>query len=160
MDTQLYFWKPLITEYQKDISLVGDYYKRTATVFSDIEKEAQQYSQEIFENCPGTEYSDPASIAEWAESRGIERYETLSLMKANHLLMTFSMLYHIWEQQLIKFTINELRHYIKFDKKTAEFSDIQTIFRLHGVDIIKTRSWIKIRELKFLVNTIKHGDGD
>lgn len=35
-------------------------------------------------------------------------YETLSVMKLNRLLMAVSMLYHTWEQQLIKFTINEL----------------------------------------------------
>ena len=160
METQLYFWKPLIEEYQKTISLVGDYHKRTMVVFSDIKKEAENYAEEFYENYPATEDTDPASVAEWAEEISLEKYQSLSNMKFNHLLMTISMLYHVWEQQLIKFTIHELQHYLKFDKKTVSFNDVQTVFRLHGVDILNTESWTKIRELKLLVNTIKHGDGE
>jgi hypothetical protein len=160
MQTQLYFWGPLIEEYQKDISLLGDYYKRTMVVFSDIGEEAEKYADELYERYPGTEDTDPASVAEWAQEKAIEKYQTLAIMKSNHLLMTISMLYHVWEQQLIKFTIQELQHYFKFDRKSVSFSDVQLIFRLHGVDIVKTCSWLKLRELKWLVNTIKHGDGE
>ena len=158
--TQLYFWKPLIEDYQKDISLVGDYYKRTMVVFSDIDKEVEKYAEEFYENFPGTEDTDPASVAELAQEKAIEKYQTLSIMKSNHMLMTISMLYHLWEQQLIKFTIHELQHDLTFDKKSMSFSDVQLIFRLHGVDILGTHSWLKLRELKCLANTIKHGDGD
>ncbi len=147
-------------QYQNDLSLIEDYYKRTIIVFSDIEKEAQQHSQLLYENYPGSEYTDPASVAEWAEMEGFEKYEALALMKVNHLLMTFTMLYHLWEQQLIKFALHELSHYLTFEKKSAAFSDVQTIFKLHGIDIDKTELWTKIRELKFLANTIKHGDGE
>lgn len=158
--TQLYFWKPLIRDYQQDISLVGDYHKRTMVVFSDIDKEVEKYAEELYESFPGTEDTDLASVAEWAQDEAIKKYQTLSIMKSNHLLMTISMLYHLWEQQLIKFTIHELERCLKFDNKTMSLSDIQLIFRLHGVDILKTKSWLKLRELKCLVNTIKHGDGD
>ncbi len=159
MQTQLYFWRPLIKEYQKDISLIGDYHKRTIVVFNDIDKEADMYANKLYETYPGSEYTDPASVAEWAQNRAIEKYQTLAIMKSNHLLMTISMLYHVWEQQLIKFTIHELKRYLEFDKKSVSFGDVQLIFRLHGVDIVKTNSWPKLRELKSLVNTIKHGDG-
>jgi hypothetical protein len=160
MQTQLYFWRPLIEKYQNDISLIDDYHKRTMVVFSDINKEAEKYADELFERYPATEDTDPASVAEWAQDRAIEKYQTLAIMKSNHLLMTISMLYHLWEQQLIKFTIHELQHYLKFDRKSVSFSDVQLIFRLHGVDILETSSWLKLRELKWLVNTIKHGDGE
>ncbi len=160
METQLYFWKPLIGEYQKAISLVEDYHKRTMVVFSDIKKEAENYAKEFYENYPATEDTDPASVAEWAVEISLEKYQSLSNMKFNHLLMTIAMLYHVWEQQLIKFTIHELKRYLNFDKKSISFNDVQTVFRLHGVDILKTESWTRIRELKLLGNTIKHGDGD
>jgi hypothetical protein len=160
METQLYFWKPLIQDYQTAISLIADYHKRTSVVFNDIGEEAEKYAEQLYESFPGTEDTDPASVAEWAHDEGIERYQTLSIMKSNHLLMTISMLYHVWEQQLIKFTIHELHRYLKFDKKSMSFRDVQLIFRLHGVDILGTKSWPKLRELKYLVNTIKHGDGE
>ena len=70
------------------------------------------------------------------------------------------MLYHIWEQQLIKFCIKELSNDIKFEKKSLEYSDVKNIFEIHGIKIEEKKSWKKLRELKALVNTIKHGDGD
>jgi hypothetical protein len=160
MQTQLNFWKPQIVKYQDALSLVGDYYTRTIAVFSSIEEEATQHSQQLYENYSGSENTDPAQVAEWAEMEGFEKYEALTLMRTNHLLMTFTMLYHLWEQQLINFTLHELSRYLTFGKKRADFPDIQMIFKLHGIDIDKTKSWTKIRELKFLANTIKHGDGN
>jgi hypothetical protein len=69
------------------------------------------------------------------------------------------MLYHIWEQQLIRFTIQELQRYLNINKTTVEYDGVQKLFELHGVNITDTKSWEKLRELKLLVNTIKHGDG-
>ena len=160
MQTQLYFWEPLIKEHQKVLSLVEDYYRRTTSVFADIDKEAERYGDEVYQTYAVTENTDPAAVADLAQNRSLERYEALSIMKSNHLLMTISMLYHLWEQQLLRFTANELRHYLTFDKKTMSFTHVQIIFRLHGVDILETKAWTKIRELKFLANTVKHGDGD
>jgi hypothetical protein len=160
LKTQLYFWEPLIKEYKKSLKLVGEYYDRTKVVFDDIEKEAETYAENFYNKFEGSEYTDPASVAEWAEERGLERYQTLAIMKSNHLMMTISMLYHMWEQQIIRFTIGELRHHIRFDQKVITYAKAQSIFRLHDVDIISTKSWPKIKELKLIVNTIKHGDGD
>jgi hypothetical protein len=160
MKTQLYFWKPLLREYQKALSMVEDYHKRTTVVFEGIDKDIEKYVDDFYENYPATEYTDPAQLAELAENIALNKRETLLLMKSNHLLMTISMLYHLWEQQLINFTTQELHHYLEFDKKKVSLVDVQLIFRLHGVDINETESWSIIRELKFLVNTIKHGDGE
>jgi len=139
--------------------MISEYYERTIAVFHDIDKEIETYAEELFNNYPGTEYTDPASVAEWAQNRAIDKYQTLAIMKSNHLLMSISMLYHVWEQQLIQFAMRELRHYLRFEKKVLQFNDVQLIFKLHGVDIIKTKAWEKLRELKNLVNTVKHGDG-
>lgn len=160
METYLYFWKPQMEEYQRGLSLVEDYYRRTAAVFEDIEKEADEYAEQLFENYPGTEDTDPASVADRANQKRLEKYEALTLMKSNHLLMTISMLYHMWEQQLIGFTIREMKQFISFERKDLSLAHVQIIFRLHEVDILKTEAWTKLRELKALVNTIKHGDGD
>jgi len=159
MDTQLYFWKPLMEIYRKELSLVEDYYNRTKKQFDDIEKEAEDYANSLYNNYPGNEDADPASIAELAQGKGLELFEVLSIMKSSHLLMTILMLYYIWEQQLKKFTTSELKHYIDFSNKILEYCDIKKIFKLHKVDIEKTKSWAKIKELKLLANTIKHGEG-
>lgn len=160
METQLYFWKSLMEQYQEELSLVEDYYRRTATVFQELEKEAEKYGEELFENYPATEDTDPALVAERAEEKKFEKFLTLALMKSNHLLMTISMLYHMWEQQLIRFTMREMKHHISFKGKEMPFEHVQLVFRLHGVDIVRTQAWKKLRELKFLVNVVKHGDGN
>lgn len=147
-------------KHKKELSLVEGYYNRTKLQFVNIEKETDDYAESLYTSYPATEDTDQASVAEWATEQGIEMYETLSIMKSNHLLMTISMLYHIWEQQLIKFTIRELENHLKFDKKALVYSEVQLVFKLHGINIVDTKSWEKIRELKFLVNTIKHGGGD
>lgn len=159
MKTQLYFWKPQIEIYKKELSLVEDYYDRTKKPFNDIGKEADDYANLIYKNYVGNEDTDPASVAELAQEKGIELFEFLSIMKSNHLLMTISMLYHIWEQQLVKFTTIELKHYIKLGAKTLEFADIKKVFKSHKIDIEKIKSWKKIKEVKLLVNTIKHSEG-
>lgn len=160
MQTQLYFWKPLMETHKEELSLVEGYYFRTRGQFLDIEKEAEQCSDWLFDNYRGSEDIDPLSVAEWAIEQGIGMYETLSIMKSNHLLMTMSMLYHIWEQQLMRFTLREMGHYFDFDKGGLSYSEVQTIFELHGVSITDTKAWKKVRELKLLVNTIKHGAGE
>lgn len=160
METQLYFWKPLIERHKKELSIVLDYFNKTKIYFEDINKEAREYGNELFREYRGNEDTDFSQVAEWAEEESIEMYQSLLTMKSNHLLMTVSLLYHTWEQQLIKFTIREMENYFDFTKKVMQFKEVQTIFELHGVSIPDTIAWPKIRELKNLTNTIKHGDGD
>ena len=105
MQTELYFWKPLIDMLRKELSIIEEYYLKTKPQFENIENEAEEYANSLYENYPASEYMDIGDVAEWANEKGIERYEILAIMKKNHLLMTISMLYYIWEQQLIKFTI-------------------------------------------------------
>ena len=112
METLLCFDKIQMSKHKEELSIVEDYYNRTKHQFDNIEKEADEYAKSFYNNYPMTEYIDQADIADKALDRGLEFYETLSIMKSNHLLMTISMLYHIWEQQLIKFTIEELEHYL------------------------------------------------
>jgi hypothetical protein len=74
--------------------------------------------------------------------------------------MTISMLCQIWEQQLIKFTLTEMGHFIKFHNNSISFSGAIKIFELHDVKVEDFESWKRIKEMRLLVNTIKHGDGE
>ena len=53
-----------------------------------------------------------------------------------------------------------MKYHIPFREKEIPFENVLVIFRLHNVDILKTRAWVKLHELKSLVNTVKHGDGN
>ena len=73
--------------------------------------------------------------------------------------MTVVMLCNIWEQQLAKFTIQELKDILEFEKRALNFNLFKKIFELHDIDITNLNSWKKIKELRLLTNTIKHGEG-
>ncbi|GIP44453.1 hypothetical protein J45TS6_29120 [Paenibacillus sp. J45TS6] len=160
METQLYFWKPLMQRHKKELAMVEDYFNKTKTFFHDIDKQATEYGDKLFREYPADEDTDFSAVAEAANEESAEMYENLLRMQSNHLLMTISLLYHTWEQQLIKFTLSEMSNYFDFTKRVLDFKGVQTIFKLHKVDITKTEAWSEIRELKFLANTIKHGDGE
>lgn len=163
MITQLYFWKPLVEKHKKELSVVEHYYNKTKVQLENMDEEINSYCQNLYDkSCIKYHRNDiePSSLAEWIHEQGIEMAETLLLINSNHLLMTISMLYHIWEQQIIKFTLKELEHYFEIDKKVLKYDSVHKIFELHGLDICRTKSWTKIKELKKLVNTIKHGDGE
>ncbi|MEK4086086.1 hypothetical protein [Psychrobacillus sp. FSL K6-1415] len=157
--TQLYFWKPLMESYKKELSMVTDYYNRTKPVFGDSEKEATEYANHIYEAFPANEDTDPAMVAEFAFEEGLRQYEVLEVMKRNHLLMTISMLCQIWEQQLIKFTMSELNNFLEFRNNALSFNDAKKVFETHGLKVEERVSWNNIREMRMLVNTIKHGEG-
>lgn len=158
--TQLYFWKPLMESYKKELSMVAEYYNRTIPSFGNIEKEATDYADYIYNNFPADENTDPFTVADFANNEGIQLYELLDTMKKNHLLMTISMLCQIWEQQLIKFTLKEMHHFLQFHNNSISFGDVKNIFELHDVKFENMKSWEKIREMRLLVNTIKHGEGE
>lgn len=160
MQTQLYFWKPVVERHKTELSTVADYYAKTKVYFNDIDGEAKKYRSKLYSEYRGNEDTDYSAVSEWAEEESVELYQALLTMKSNHLLMTISLLYHTWEQQLIKFTIRELAHYFEFKERVMQFNEVKKIFKLHKVSIDETDSWKMIRELKLLTNTIKHGDGE
>ncbi|MNO25524.1 hypothetical protein D3C76_153640 [compost metagenome] len=159
MEPQFYFWEPLMKKHKIELSLVEDYYETTKTPFEDIEKRAREHASELQKKIHVNENTDLSDLAEWVSEQEVELYENLLRMKSNHLLMTISLLCQTWEQQLIKFTIQEMEHSFTFTQKNMDFSEVQLLFKLHGVDIEKTNSWTKIKEMRWLVNTIKHGEG-
>ena len=68
----------------------------------------------------------------------------------------------MWEQQLIKFLVNEKQKYgLKCypDDVKKDFGFIEKAYRNHGVEFEKLTNWKKINELRQLVNTLKHADG-
>ncbi|MDQ0160728.1 hypothetical protein [Alkalibacillus salilacus] len=159
METQLYFWKPLMEKFKSELSLVETYYDRTRVQFSDIEGEAQRYADHVYSSSFADEDTDPSVVAEQSWEIGLDQYNRLNIMKVDHLLMTISMLYHMWEQQVVKFALKETDGRIDYQGRSLEYREAKAIFEAHEVDIEKTNSWQKIKELKCLVNTIKHGEG-
>jgi hypothetical protein len=160
MKTQLFLWDKAAEFYKEELAFVKKYYDRTIVQFNDIEKEAEDFAESFFQNYIGDENTDPSEVAEIAEGKSVELYQMLSLMKSNHLLITISMLYGIWEQQIMNFIIGELKKDISKSINKINFNQLKDIFIAHGINFEKLNSWPVIWELKLLNNTIKHGIGD
>lgn len=158
MEAQLYLWPKAAEFYREELAFVKKYYDKTKIQFDNIEEEAEKFAEEFFNTYPGDENTDPSEVAEISKSKGEELYQMLSLMKSNHLLITLLMLYGIWEQQIINFTISELQKVIKSIDR-IEFSDLIEIYKNFNNDITRFNCWPAIKELKLLNNTIKHGIG-
>ncbi len=159
MKTQLYFWKPRIESMQNIYDSVLDAYEIKKLSEEDIQKKSKEITEKIWQNYPSDEYTDPANCAEYANEYGLDFALALYHMEENYLLLTASMVYQIWEQQIVKFTQDEMEHFFSFDIDMLDYEQAKTIFAVHDVDIDNTKAWKKLRELKFLTNTIKHGEG-
>ena len=56
----------MIKKHKKELSMVEDYFNRTKVQFDNIDKEADEYANSLFNNYPANEDTDPSSVAEWA----------------------------------------------------------------------------------------------
>ena len=169
MKSQLYLWEGLRDLKKKEIILFKDTFKeKIYPIFSNIENEAENLSNDIYEEFMSSpcsceeDFIDPANIAEEATQLGIDYYEKYSLMRYNTLAMWISMLYQFWEQQVRKFLYDEMGNYFKIEFKkfcANGINDIKEMFKYHNINIEELNCWEGVDELRLLCNTLKHGDG-
>ncbi|PGT79153.1 hypothetical protein [Bacillus sp. AFS040349] len=159
MELQLYFYKPMMRSYMRELEIVGDYYYKSKPVFEISEDYIYKEVDKIFSSYVISEDTDPSVIADSMEEMGVELFESYQMMKSNHLFITISMLAHMWEQQIIKFIRRELNNDLKDPIGALTYKDAKETLEDFGVKVTKRASWTKIKELRHLVNTIKHGEG-
>ena len=84
-------------------------------------------------------------------------------MKYRNIGMWLSCLCQVWEQQLYSFIIHEAEHeglkYNPADTKRG-FAFTKEAFEFHQQRFEDMPAWNKIKELRLLVNVIKHAEGD
>lgn len=160
MELQLYFYKPMMFSYIKELESVETYYRKSQPAFEFTEDDIHREVREIFSNTYIPEDTDPGAIAESMEAMEVELYESHQMMKSNHLFITISLLAHMWEQQIIKFVRKELRDNLGKPIPAISYAYAKKCIEDFGVEVTKRESWKKIKELRLLVNTIKHAEGD
>lgn len=168
MRLQLYLWDGLRKDMKKDLTYIRElYFEKIEPVFADAEIEAEAYTQQLWDNAMSTscygEDCEPdfSSIAEACQEAGVERYEILSLMRYRNLGMWLSCMCQVWEQQIIRFVKREVENdgLIEFTKE-VDFNEAKECFKFHNYDIESMKCWEKIKELRLLVNVIKHAEGN
>ena len=169
MRSQLYLWEPLRQQYISDLTTIKDMFiERIQPIFANPESEAEKYKEELWESimnrpCAEDEWADPGDYVDFVQDKAIERYEMLSLMKYRNIGMWLSCLCQVWEQQLYSFIIHEAEHeglkYNPVDTKRG-FAFTKEAFEFHQQRFEDMPAWNKIKELRLLVNVIKHAEGD
>lgn len=169
MRTQLYLWEPLRQKYIRDLTFLKTMFlERIQPIFANAEAEAEAYQKELWDSimnrpCNEDSYADPEDYVDYAQDEGTERYEMLHLMHYRNIGMWISCLCQVWEQQLYSFVMNEAeREGIKYNPAVIHrgFAFTKEVFDRHQQPFEKMESWEKIKELRLLVNVIKHSEGD
>lgn len=150
----------MMFSYIKELERVETYYRKSQPAFEFTDEDVHKEVEEIFSNATIPEDVDPYDIAESMEAMGVELYEAYQMMKSNHLFITISMLAHMWEQQIIKFVRKELYDNLGKPISAISYKEAKEVIEASGVEITERASWGKIKELRHLVNTIKHAEGD
>ena len=169
MKSQLYLYQDLRKKYIRDLTHIKElFFERIQPIFANAENEATAYQNQIWDNlmsqpCSEESIIDPSDFVETVQEAGLEKYEILSLMKYRNISMWISCMCQIWEQQLFSFICNEARieglQYDESDLKKG-FAFSKEVFTRHQQPFENLACWPKIRELRALVNVIKHSEGD
>lgn len=169
MYSQLYLFDPLRQQFIGDLTMIKTtFLERISPIFDDIDAEAKRYEDELWRNilnspCAEGECVDPGDYVDFVQEKTIERYEMLSLMRYRNISMWISCLCQVWEQQLYSFVIHEAEQegiqYSPDDKKRG-FAFAKEVFSCHQQQFEDMPVWSKIKELRLLVNVIKHAEGD
>ena len=167
MRAQLYLWDGIRRDMKKGLSYIRAlYFEKLDPVFACAEVEAKAYTKQLWDNAMSAPYYsedceiDFEGIVEACQEAGVEKYEILSLMRYRNLGMWLSCMCQVWEQQIIRFVRREVEQkgLVKFTKEVA-FNEAKECFKFHNYNIESMKCWEKIKELRLLVNVIKHAEG-
>jgi len=168
--TELYLYSHQRELYKKDITNIKKlFFERIYPVFANAEKEAEEYQETLWNNLMEQTYDDeggiidPGDFVDSIESEGFNRYAILSLMQYRTIGMWISCMCQVWEQQIFTFVVQEARNnHLKYSESDIKkgFSFTKDVFKYHNQKIEQMSSWNKLKELRLLVNVIKHSEGD
>lgn len=168
MKSQLYLYKDLRKKYINDLTQIKElFFERIEPIFADAEKESTDYRNHLWDDlmsrpCDNNDI-DPSDFAETVQEIAFEKYEILSLMQYRNISMWISCLCQVWEQQLFDFVYREARSEgIKYKEKDLKngFAFSKEVFEWHQQPLEELTCWQKIKELRALVNVIKHSEGN
>ncbi|EPZ40824.1 hypothetical protein [Alicyclobacillus acidoterrestris] len=162
MQIQLYLWSGLREQKKNQIKLYSDTFDKALALFNNIDEEAQRYGHEIFQQYGyGNPDADPADGADLAREVSLDYYLNMCLMRYNSIAMWITMLCQYWEQQLRDFLYQEISHdaFITKDDFCNDFGEVKDAFTEFGIHLESFTDWRTIKELRFICNALKHGEG-
>jgi len=158
------FWAHHITNvFIPYIRVLRDVYlKRLVPAFEDAGAEADKVSDEVWERLGRTASADadPGDLAEMAHDAGIDHYMMLVDARQTLANLFAVALHHLVEQQQLFILRRELLH-PKDEDNPAAITRERFVAELQaqGIDPTAYPSWELLEDLRFVANSVKHGDG-
>ncbi len=136
--------------------------ERVLPLFDKIDEEAEEAASARFDKLEH-DFPPDADIGAYAEAAiefmsdyGIALYSVYQTL----LNASLTVLYHIFEQQLLAYHRRQLLPLKEEDNsKKLKFRIVQQLLKDGGVDITSFKSWKQIEELNLIANATKHAEG-
>lgn len=128
----------------------------------DKDKLSEKYKEEIEEEVSNIRigpYDDPFDIGDIYNERFSDAADILWHAVAIHKFQFLVLLCQTWGNEFISFVTEEFKKSFELDR-ILTYTEAMDEIVLKGVDGSKVRGLDKIRELRLLVNVIKHGEGN
>lgn len=135
--------------------------QRIVAAFAHLHDEAEAVIQRAYDQLAQgcCENTDPGTIAEQAQDRGIEYYVSVSAVRQGILNLMVAGLYHLLEQHVDHTVEVALPRVVKTGKTENPFSRLERVLQGEGIELHRFGSWRKIDELRLIAGCVKHGDG-
>ena len=142
--------------------------KLFSSLNGDYQKELNEYEQSLLSELKPTPIVDrEGNLCDYEfdlseiEGKIAERYYLLCTTRYRVIAMWICCLCEVWEQQLQLFLKLEKQNGDLLDNYKLEWwKQVKRAYLEYGIDFEKFSSWQKLKELRLLVNVIKHGEGD
>ncbi|MCB2226564.1 MAG: hypothetical protein KQH53_07785 [Desulfarculaceae bacterium] len=129
-------------------------------IFKQAEVEADEVSDRAWYAEGYSENADPGSMADYAMEMGLDHYSLLTNLTYGILNLFSVHLYHLYEQHLVYLCMHELIHPATFpDPHSLNATIVNQMLTDKGIETFSFKTYPKIKELKYVCNCVKHGDG-
>lgn len=161
-------WEPLrefiISSHKFYVEQAG---QRLLSQFKNITEEADKAAEDWLssQSCNfDPDRHDPGDFYERAHDVGIQFYQLLNDMHERTRLSVVAGMYHEWDKQFRKWTVDEIKHWYREDNVlakiwTVDIGRLSELFTALGWDIQNKNYFPKLRACRLVVNVFKHGDG-
>ncbi len=141
--------------------------QRLLSQFENINEEADKAAEDWLSLQSGNfnpDQHDVGDFYERANDAGIQFYLLLQDMRERTRLSVVAGMYHEWDKQFRKWTVDEIKHWYREDNLltkiwTVDVGRLSELFAALGWDIQNKNYFPKLMACRLVVNVFKHGDG-
>lgn len=158
MNPHIYFWPPQVEHFKRNNLRVKILYEDTMI---DKDKIWEKYEGDIKTEVSSIGFGpndDPSDLSDIYAERLSDAADILWHAVAIHKFQFLVLLCQTWENEFISFVTEEFKKSYELDR-VLTYGEAMDDILLKSVGESKVRGLGKIRELRSLVNVIKHGEG-